>query len=133
MNGLLIGHTTNNRKMKVKSKKVPTKWSWNEDQQKAMDRVIEKLTSPSILAYADYTLPFILHTDASNEGLGAVLYQKHGGIDRVIAYASRSLRGAERLYPAHKREFLALKLAVTISFMNICTAVSSRLKRIIIR
>jgi hypothetical protein len=36
------------------------------------------------------------------------------------------------LYPAHKREFLALKLAVTISFMNICTAVSSRLKQIII-
>jgi hypothetical protein len=47
--------------------------SWNEDQQIAMGRVIEKLTSPSILVYADYTLPFILHTDASNEGLGAVL------------------------------------------------------------
>jgi hypothetical protein len=74
-----------------------------------MDQVIEKLTSPPILAYADYTLPFILHTDASNEGLGAVLYQKQGGNDRVIAYASRSLRGAERLYSAHKREFLALK------------------------
>jgi hypothetical protein len=74
------------------------------------------LTSPPILAYADYTLPFILHTDASNEGLGAALYQKQGGIDRVIAYASRSLRGAERLYPAHKREFLALKWAVTDKF-----------------
>ena len=70
-----------------------------------MYQVIEKLTSPPILAYDDYTLPFILHTDASNEGLGAVLHQKQGGIDRVIAYASRSLRGAERLYPAHKREF----------------------------
>jgi hypothetical protein len=112
----LIGHTTNKRKTKVKSKKVPTKWSWNEDQQKAMDRVIEKLTSPPILAYADYTLPFILHTDASNEGLGAVLYQKQGGIDRVIAYASRRLRGAERLYPAHKRELLALKWAVADKF-----------------
>jgi hypothetical protein len=57
-----------------------------------------------------------LHIDASNEGLGVVLYQKQGGIDRVIAYASRSLRGAERLYPAHKREFLALKWAVTDKF-----------------
>jgi hypothetical protein len=64
----LIDHTTNKRQTKVKSKKVPAKWSWNEDQQKAMDQVIEKLTSPPILAYADYTLPFILHTDASNEG-----------------------------------------------------------------
>ena len=101
MNDLLIGHTTTKRKTRVKSKKVPTKWLRNEDQQKAMDQVIEKLTSPPILAYADYTLPFVLHTDASNEGLGAVLYQKQGGIARVIAYASRSLRGAERLYPAH--------------------------------
>ena len=55
-----------------------------------------------------------MHTDASNEGLGTVLYQKQGGIDRVIAYAS--LRGAERLYPAHKRECLALKWAVTDKF-----------------
>ena len=68
LNDLLIGHTTIKRKTKVKSNKVPTKLSWNEDQQKAMDQVIEKLTSPPILAYADYTLPFILHTDASNEG-----------------------------------------------------------------
>jgi hypothetical protein len=81
-----------------------------------MDRVIEKLTSPPILAYADYTLPFILHTDASNDGLGAVLYQKQGGIDRVIACARRSLRGAERLYPAHKRELLAIRWAVTDKF-----------------
>ena len=74
LNDLLIGHTTTKRKTKVKSKKVPTKLSWNEDQQKAMDQVIEKLTSPPILTYADYTFPFILHTDASNEGLRAVLY-----------------------------------------------------------
>ena len=57
-----------------------------------------------------------MHTDASNEGLGAVFYQKQDGINRVIAYANRSLRGAERLYPAHKREFLPLKSAVTDKF-----------------
>ena len=44
------------------------------------------------------------------------MYQKQGSIDRVIAYARRSLRGAERLYPAHKREFLAFKWAVTDKF-----------------
>ena len=37
-------------------------------------------------------------------------------MDRVIAYACRGLRGAERLYPAHTREFLALRLAVTDNF-----------------
>jgi hypothetical protein len=68
----------------VKSKKVPTKLSWNEDQQKAMDQVIEKLTSPPIFAYTDYTLPFILHTDASNEGLGAEIIQRFDYLNVIL-------------------------------------------------
>ncbi len=65
-----------------------------------------------MLAYADYRLSFKLHTDASGTGLGAVLYQCQEGVDRVVAYASRSLKPAEKRYPAHKLEFLALKWAV---------------------
>lgn len=72
--------------------------------------------SPPILAYADFDQPFILHTDASSNGLGAVLYQRQNGEKRVIAYASRGLRNSERHYPAHKLEFLALKWAVTDKF-----------------
>ena len=75
-----------------------------------------KLSNPPVLAYADYRLPFKLHTDASCSGLGAVLYQCQDGLDRVIAYASRSLKPSERNYPAHKLEFLALKWAVTDKF-----------------
>lgn len=48
------------------------------------------------LGYADFTLPFILETDACSLGLGAVLYQEQGGRKTVIAYASRRLRGAEK-------------------------------------
>ena len=70
-----------------------------------------------VLAYADYTKPFVLHTDASTTGLGAVLYQKQeDGKERVIAYASRTLNKSERNYDAHKLEFLALKWAVTDRF-----------------
>ena len=54
-----------------------------------------------------------MHTDASCSGLGAVLYQHQDGLDRVIAYASRSLKRSERNDPVHKLEFLALKWAVT--------------------
>ena len=69
-----------------------------------------------MLAFADYKLPFKLHTDASISGLGAVLYQQQGGLDRFLAYASRSLKPSERNYPAHKLEFLALKWAVMDKF-----------------
>lgn len=82
----------------------------------AFDELKDKLLSPPILAYANYQEPFKLHTDASTTGLGAVLYQTQEGVDRVIAYASRSLRNSERRYPAHKLEFLALKWAITEKF-----------------
>ena len=69
------------------------------------------------MAYADFSKPFILHTDASSEGLGAILYQlQDDGKERVIAYASRGLRNAEKHYPAHKLEFLCLKWSVTKKF-----------------
>ncbi|KAI3361285.1 hypothetical protein L3Q82_013460, partial [Scortum barcoo] len=62
----------------------------------------------------DFELPFVLHTDASDKGLGAVLYQSQGGKLRVIGYGSRTLTSAEKNYRLHsgKLEFLALKWAV---------------------
>eukprot|EP00795_Rhopilema_esculentum_P000922 gene922-10677_t len=72
------------------------------------------------MAYPDFSIPFVLHTDASQEGLGAVLYQKQQGKMRVIGYASRTLSPAERKYHLHsgKLEFLALKWAVTEQFRD---------------
>ena len=70
-----------------------------------------------ILAYANFTKPFKLHTDACSTGLGAVLYQtREDGTKAVIAYTSRSLNKAESHYPAHKLEFLTLKWAVVKKF-----------------
>ena len=60
--------------------------------------------------------PFILHTDASGDGLGGVLYQVQEGKQRVIAYASWSLPRSEMNYPVHKLEFLDLKWAITDTF-----------------
>ena len=69
------------------------------------------------MAYANYTKPFILHTDASENSLGAVLYQKEDdGMESVIAYVSRTLSKPKHNYDAHKLEFLALKWSITERF-----------------
>ena len=72
------------------------------------------------MAYPLYADPFIVHTDASQDGLGAVLYQRQAGQLQVIAYASRTLSPAETNYRLHsgKLEFLALKWAVTEQFCD---------------
>ena len=76
----------------------------------------ELCTTTPVLTYADFTKPFKLHTDASVLGLGAVLYQIHEGIEKVISYASRSLTQSETKYPVPKLEFLGLKWAITEQF-----------------
>ena len=90
---------------------------WTEECQAAFDKLKELCTSTPILTYANYKKPFQLQTDASDLGLGAVLYQRDDkNHQRVIAFASRSLSNTERNYPAHKLEFLALKWAITDRF-----------------
>ena len=74
------------------------------------------LTAP-VLAFMDFKKPFLLETDASIEGLGAVLSQKQDdGRYHPIAYASRGLKGGELKYHSSKLEFLALKWAVAEQF-----------------
>ena len=72
------------------------------------------LANPPVLAYPDFELPFVLHTNVSDKGLGAVLYQSQGGKLLVIGYGSRTLTLAEKNYRLHsgKLEYLALKWTV---------------------
>ena len=90
---------------------------WDNRCQQAFDDLKTLCTTVPILAYANFTKQFKLHTDACGTGLGAVLYQtREDGTEAVIAYASRSLNKAESHYPAHKLEFLTLKWAVVKKF-----------------
>ena len=74
------------------------------------------ITAP-VLAFADFNKPFLLETDASGDGLGAVLSQKlKDNKFHPVAYASRGLKGSESNYHSSKLEFLALKWAVTDQF-----------------
>ena len=123
---LLIGDKNRERNVNKSTKgvnnQVPSRSSiqWNDEHANALELLIERITSPPILAYPQYTDPFIVHTDASQDGLGAVLYQRQAGQLRVIGYASRTLSPAEKNYHLHsgKLEFLALKWAVTEQFRD---------------
>ena len=90
---------------------------WTSECQDAFEHLKCLCSQTPILAYADYTKPFQLHTDASESGLGAVLYQKQtNGTEGVIAYVSQTLSPSEQNYDAHKLEFLALKWSITERF-----------------
>ena len=64
------------------------KINWTEEHQERLNLLIDLLMQPGVLAYPDFEQPFVLHTDASSEGLGAVLYQEQGGKLRVVGYGS---------------------------------------------
>ena len=105
----------------LKKSNIP-EFKWTEDCQIGFDNLKQALTSAPILAYPDYSKPFILETDASLKGLGAVLSQRRkDNTVRVIAYASRSLRPGEKSmkdYSLAKIELLALKWSVCEKFKD---------------
>jgi len=84
-------------------------FEWGERQQGAFEILKRKLVEKPILGYPVYEKPFLLFTDASGTGLGAVLSQENEkGGETVIAYASRSLTPAEKNYPITDQECLAI-------------------------
>ena len=69
---------------------------WDQDCEIAFLLLKRLCTEAPILTYADYTKPFKVHTDASEEGLSTILYQtQEDGTDKVITYASHSLKKSE--------------------------------------
>ena len=81
---------------------------WSEECQEAFETLKSHLQEAPILAYPEPEGDFILDTDASGVGIGAVLSQVQGGVERVIAYASRTLSKPERNYCVTRRELLAI-------------------------
>ena len=92
---------------------------WTRDCQMAFEDLRIALTRAPVLGYADYSKEFILEVDASNTGLGAVLSQVQDGRQRVIAYASRTLRVSEKTaenYSSFKLELMAKRWAMVEKF-----------------
>ena len=83
----------------------------------AFDHLKAACLQAPILVFLDFNKPFLLETDASGRGLGAVLSQKQAdGRYHPIAYASRVMNETKQRYHSNKQEFLTLKWAVTEQF-----------------
>ncbi|XP_076438810.1 uncharacterized protein LOC143277793 [Babylonia areolata] len=92
---------------KTKSKE-PNEVIWDEYCERAFLQLKQILCSRPVCCLPDLSKPFILRTDASNVGLGALLLQDQGMGAQPVACASKKLSPAERNYPTIEKECLAL-------------------------
>ena len=91
--------------------------SLSKEAVEAFKALKEACMKSPVLAFADYTKDFLLETDASREGLGAVLSQKQeDGQFCPVSYGSQALTMHEKNYHSTGLEFLVLKWAVTEHF-----------------
>ena len=91
---------------RLTQKKIPFKW--DHACQLSFDDLREALCSAPVLAYPQNEGEFVLDTDASDVGVGAVLSQVQNGVERVIAYASTKLSKCQKKYSVTRRELLAV-------------------------
>ena len=88
--------------------KEGVRYKWNKSCQESFDMLKSALEHAPVLQYPDTTQPFILDTDASATGIGAVLSQIHDGVEHVVAFFSRTLTAPEKNYCVTRRELLAI-------------------------
>ncbi|KAL5010990.1 hypothetical protein ScPMuIL_013295, partial [Solemya velum] len=84
------------------------KFEWSVACQESFKILKERLTSSPILVYPEFSLPFIIDTDASDCGIGGVLSQIRDEKEVVVAYFSKSLSKTERNYSVTRKELLAV-------------------------
>lgn len=87
-------------------------WSWGDAQEQAFASLAQAIAQTARLYLPDLNRPFVLQTDASDYGLGAVLLQPHDGECRPVAFASRTLTPPERNYTVTEKECLAIMFAL---------------------
>jgi hypothetical protein len=84
-------------------------WVWGEKQEAAFQELKLRLLKYPVLIPPNYKKPMLLHTDASEVGVGATLSQEdEEGKVRLIACRSKKLSPSEKNYPVHEKEMLAL-------------------------
>ena len=93
-------------------KDQPNQLEWREAQDQAFDTLKSHTVNPTILRLPDFYQEFVLQTDASSDGIGAILLQEDSGIKHPVAFASRKLVARESHYSTIENECLAIVWAV---------------------
>nr|XP_025044422.1 uncharacterized protein LOC112547106 [Pelodiscus sinensis] len=93
-------------------KEKPQRVVWTPQGVRAFEALRQCLVSGPVLRSPDFEKPFLLQTDASEVGLGAVLAQEEEGAEYPVAYLSRKLFPRERNYAVIEKEALAIKWAI---------------------
>lgn len=90
--------------------KKGVKWYWSQDCDRVFESIKNELVGSEVLAHYDPSKPLIVTSDASAVGVGGVLSQPSsmGGVERPIAFVSRTLTSAEKNYSQIHREALAI-------------------------
>ena len=88
------------------------KFVWTDQQTNAVETIKSKLTKASIPKMPNFHKPFLIFSDVSNAGIGAVLIQSYDDILHPLVYVSKTLDSAQRNYATTKKETLALVYAV---------------------
>jgi hypothetical protein len=92
--------------------KEKTAWRWGDEEREAFIRLKNAMSSTPTLVYPDLEKPFTVTTDASGYAVGAVLSQDQGNGHQPVAFYSHKMSKAERRYPVHEQELLAIILAL---------------------
>ena len=80
------------------------KWKWEEKHSKAFATAKKIICRETMVAYPDFSKPFVIHTDASHYQLGGVISQE----GKPIAFYSRKLNPAQTRYTTTERELLSI-------------------------
>lgn len=92
--------------------KNDVEWNWTAEVERSFQSLKQVITSAPLLRSPDQAKPFVVTTDASGFAIGAELSQEFDGQLQPIAFMSKKLSSAERNYPVHEQELLAVIQAI---------------------
>ena len=113
--GYIAQHVRNYAELSapLQAVKFQKKIEWTDEMKLSFETLKHAVCNSPFLQYPDYTLPFHVATDASNTGVGGVLYQpksenEHITPNNIVAIFSKVLSESQRRYPAYKKELYGI-------------------------